>query len=79
VVAGSEAVLDSAIIGGALLAGWLGSVYGVRGAYMIAGLMMIAVGAFARVLLAPAGRATRSEPSVGSVGVAQPATSGPSA
>jgi MFS family permease len=79
VVAGSEAVLDSAIIGGALLAGWLGSVYGVRGAYLVAGLAMIAVGAFARVLLAPAGRATRNEPSVAPVGMAQPATSGPSA
>jgi predicted MFS family arabinose efflux permease len=62
VVAGSEAVLDSAIIGGALLAGWLGSAYGVRNAYLAAGVMMIAVGIFARFLLLPVGRKERAEP-----------------
>ena len=71
---GSEAVLDSAIICGALTAGWLGSAYGVRGAYVISGLILISVGAFGRLLLAPAARKSRAEPRGACGGaVAQPA------
>ena len=74
VVAGSEAVLDSAIICGALLAGWLGSTYGARGAYMIAGVTMIGVGLLARVMLAPAGRRAREERPAPASSVAPPVT-----
>jgi NRE family putative nickel resistance protein-like MFS transporter len=76
VVAGSEAVLDSAIIFGALTAGWLGSAYGARGAYVISGLILISVGTFGRILVAPAGQKSPGEaPSVG--GMPQPAASAP--
>jgi MFS family permease len=61
VVAASEAVLDSALIVGALLAGSLGEMLGVRGAFAVSGVVFLATAALTRMLLG-GGRAARPAP-----------------
>jgi MFS family permease len=51
VVAASEAVLDSALILGALLAGSLGAALGIRGAFAVSGVVFLATAVLARVLI----------------------------
>ena len=64
VVAASEAVLDSSLILGALLAGSLGGLVGTRSAFAISGAIFLFTGVLARVLI---GAGRRSAP------VAEPA------
>jgi MFS family permease len=61
VVAASEAVLDSSLIIGALLAGSLGAAVGTRSAFAISGAIFLFTGALARVLLGAGSRAESSE------------------
>ena len=51
VVAASEGVLDASLIAGALLAGWLGSAAGGRGAFAVSGLVFLASAALSAKLL----------------------------
>jgi MFS family permease len=51
VVAASEAVLDSSLILGALLAGSLGELVGIRGTFAVSGAVFLLTAALARVLL----------------------------
>jgi MFS family permease len=60
VVAASEAVLDSSLIVGALLAGSLGEMFGVRGAFAVSGAVFLLTAVLARGLLG--GRAPRATP-----------------
>ena len=53
VVAASEAVLDASLIVGALTAGSLGALAGIRGAFAISGAIFIGTAVLARVLLGP--------------------------
>jgi predicted MFS family arabinose efflux permease len=53
VLATSEAVLDTAIVAGALLTGLLGSALGIRGAYALAGLLSIGAAVIGSKLLVP--------------------------
>ena len=63
VVAASEAVLDSSLIVGALLAGSLGAAVGTRSAFAISGAIFLFTGLLARLLLGAGARsATASEP-----------------
>jgi MFS family permease len=51
VVAASEAVLDTSLIIGALLAGSLGEMFGVRGAFAVSGVVFLLTALLARGLL----------------------------
>jgi NRE family putative nickel resistance protein-like MFS transporter len=60
VVAASEGVLDGSLIGGALLAGWIGTAAGARGAFAVSGAVFLAAAALGTRLLG------HGEPAVGS-------------
>lgn len=62
VVAASEAVLDSALILGALLAGSLGGALGVRGAFAVSGAVFLVTAMLARTLIGDRRRAPKSAP-----------------
>jgi MFS family permease len=62
VVAASEAVLDSALIIGALLAGSLGQALGVRGAFVVSGAIFLLTALLARVLIGERRRAPQPAP-----------------
>jgi MFS family permease len=62
VVAASEAVLDSSLIVGALLAGSLGAAVGTRSAFAISGAIFLFTGLLARLLLGAGRSATAAEP-----------------
>jgi MFS family permease len=51
VVAASEAVLDTSLIAGALLAGWIGAGAGVRGAFVVSGALFVVAAGFSLLLL----------------------------
>jgi MFS family permease len=59
VVAASEAVLDSSLILGALLAGSLGEVVGIRGAFAVSGVVFLVTAVLARALLGSGERPQR--------------------
>jgi MFS family permease len=69
VVAASEAVLDSSLIVGALLAGSLGELVGVRGAFAVSGVVFLLTAGLARMLLG-GGRAARRAPAPAPTGTA---------
>jgi MFS family permease len=74
VVAASEAVLDSSLIVGALLAGSLGAAVGTRTAFAISGAIFLFTGVLARLLLgAGARRAAAPEPAESARALAAPA------
>jgi MFS family permease len=73
VVAASEAVLDSSLIIGALLAGSLGAAVGARSAFALSGAIFLFTGALARVLLGAGSRAESSEAAEPQPALAAPA------
>ena len=62
VVAASEAVLDSALIVGALIAGSLGAALGVRGAFAVSGAVFLITALLARTLIGDRRRAPKAAP-----------------
>ena len=71
IVAASEAVLDSALIVGALLAGSLGAALGVRGAFAVSGAVFLLTAVLSRGLIGD-GRAPRSVPAATGPAAASP-------
>jgi MFS family permease len=51
VIAANEAVLDTALLVGAFLAGWIGTALGVRAGFAIAGLTFLGTGALAAAMV----------------------------
>jgi MFS family permease len=66
VVAASEAVLDSSLIVGALLAGSLGAALGTRSAFAVSGAIFLFTGVLARMLLGAGARAQAAPDAVDS-------------
>jgi MFS family permease len=66
VVAASDALLDGAIVAGALSAGWLGAALGVRGAFVVSGTLFLGAASLGHVLptfeRVPRRRGARTEP-----------------
>ena len=62
VVAASEAVLDASLIVGALTAGTLGALAGIRGAFAISGAIFIGTALLARLLLGSGAPVSRPAP-----------------
>ena len=69
VLAASEAVLDTSLIVGALLAGSLGALVGVRGAFAVSGAIFLVTAVLARLLL---GRGVRGAAGAGASSGAPP-------
>jgi MFS family permease len=61
VMAASEAVLDGTFLAGVSAAGWLGTSFGIRGAYAISGGAFLLTAVVSQLLLRPPRRAQRFE------------------
>ncbi len=59
VIAASEAVLDSAYLLGLSIAGWMGGVLGIRGAFAVSGLILLATAFTSHLLLGREPRTAR--------------------
>jgi predicted MFS family arabinose efflux permease len=71
VMAGSDAVLNSAIVIGALISSVMAAQIGVRSAYLVAGLMMTGTAMLGHRLLAPVARSEQIPPEAAASGAAE--------
>jgi predicted MFS family arabinose efflux permease len=62
VIAAGETVLDSSLLIGAFLAGWVGSTLGVRGGFAVAGVIFLGAGAVSVLAIGRRASALRAEP-----------------